>query len=478
MIYVRRIGRMRMGHRIIAVVVLAVSAGAAPGAQPATQPANPRPYTVDSLIDEILTRLVHDNWRVRAAAEAELADLGELAVPRLRALVARSPNPEIRTRARAALEQIAADAKAGTRPVTLRLHNAPAREAFRSLAVSSGFDPRPVPADLWERREARDLPPVTLEMRRRPFWEAYRALHGQTGIGLRAAADGQWSLRTDGDPRLHVKQAVVSGPFLLVPEISWNLPIAPASPVLRGPSAPAPIPPPLDTSRLGPGMTLRVLVFAEPRLRLAGGFGAAVIREATDDKNVRLDRPPAARRPEFAPPLLATPADGAWAFAAHLTAPAGDAAALALCKGSIRASVALRHERLELADPLAARDKPLSAGELRAVVVEMKRAAQQPGRYFLSVSVDLEGRSLDRGALLCSLNHGGLKVLDAAGRAYACRVGGISGSAQRTVVMVEVSNPTQWGEPGIGAPAKLVWDAPVETRMVDIPFEFKDVPLP
>jgi hypothetical protein len=335
-----------------------------------------------------------------------------------------------------------------------------------------------VPADLWERRETRDLPPVTLQMRRRPFWDAYRALHAQTGIGLRPSADGPWSLRPEGDPRLHGKQAVVSGPFLLVPEISWNLPPAPASPVLRGPAAPAPIPLPLDTSRRGPGMTLRVLVFAEPRMRLAGGFGTAVVQEAADDKGVRLDRPPAARQPEFAPPLLATPADGAWAFAAHLTAPAGDAVALARCKGTIRASVAQRHERLELANPLAARNTPLSAGELRATVVEMKKSTHPPERYFLSVSIDLEGRSLDRGALLCSLNHGGLKVLDAAGRAYTCRVGGISGSAQRMVVMAELSNPHDGRDAGLGPPAKLVWDAPVETRTADIPFEFKNVPLP
>jgi hypothetical protein len=224
-------------------------------------------------------------------------------------------------------------------------------------------------------------------------------------------------------------------------------------------------------------MTLRVLVFAEPRLRLAGGFGAAVIQQASDDNGVRLDRPAAARVGEFAPPLLATPVDGAWAFAAHLSAPAGDATALALCKGSIRASVAVRHGRLELANPLAARDTPLAVGELRATIVEMKKAAQPPDRYFLSVLLDLQGRPLDRGALLCSLHHGGLKVLDAAGHTYSCRVAGISGSAQRTVAMVEVSTPSQ-GDARLGPPTKLVWDAPVQTRMVDIPFEFKDVPLP
>jgi hypothetical protein len=46
------------------------------------------------------------------------------------------------------------------------------------------------------------------------------------------------------------------------------------------------------------------------------------------------------------------------------------------------------------------------------------------------------------------------------------------------VVMVELSYPNDGGGAGMGAPAKLVWDAPVETRTVDIPFEFKDVPLP
>src|SRR5688572_20875455 len=107
----RRIGPMRVSRTIIAALLSvgaaalrgALGAAAAPGAAPATQPANPRTYTIDSLIDEILARLVHDNWRVREAAEAELADLGELAVPRLRALVAGSPDPEIRSRAQVAL---------------------------------------------------------------------------------------------------------------------------------------------------------------------------------------------------------------------------------------------------------------------------------------------------------------------------------------------------------------------------------------
>ena len=475
---------MRALGSILAIMLLAcgraaaaAAPGAAPGAAPATQPAAPRTYTIDSLIDEILARLVHDNWRVREAAEAELADLAELAVPRLRALADDSPNPEIRTRARAALEQIAADARTGARPVTLRLHKATAREAFRNLAVSGGFDPRPEPADLWDRRETRDLPPVTLEIRRRPFWEAYRALHEQTGLGVHTSPDGRWRVRADGDPRLHAKHAVVTGPFLLVPEVTWNVPPTPPSPFRRPAAAPAPIPPPLDTSSRGPGMTLRVLVFTEPRLRFAGGSGGAVLREVKDDKGVRLDRPIAARHPEFAPPPLAVPVNGAWAFSAHLAAPAADAGALAVCRGSIRAAVAARNERLEVTDLLARRDTPLAAGELRAVVVETKKAAGPSERYFLTLVLDTEGRSLDRSAVLCSVHHGGLRVFDAASRPYACRIGGIGGSAQRTSIIVELSGATSAGR-APGPPARLVWDAPVETRTVDIPFEFKDVPLP
>jgi hypothetical protein len=30
----------------------------------------------------------------------------------------------------------------------------------------------------------------------------------------------------------------------------------------------------------------------------------------------------------------------------------------------------------------------------------------------------------------------------------------------------------------LGEPAKLVWDVPVESQTVTVPFEFKDLPLP
>src|SRR5687767_11189595 len=92
-----RNGRMRAWRAIVATV-LASGGGiaalalagppSAPPIPPATRPAAEPTHTVDSLIDEILTRLAHDNWRVRETAEAELADLAELAVPRLRALAA------------------------------------------------------------------------------------------------------------------------------------------------------------------------------------------------------------------------------------------------------------------------------------------------------------------------------------------------------------------------------------------------------
>jgi len=40
--------------------------------------------------------------------------------------------------------------------------------------------------------------------------------------------------------------------------------------------------------------------------------------------------------------------------------------------------------------------------------------------------------------------------------------------------MVSTADVATWAIMSV----KLVWDAPVETRAVDIPFEFKDVPLP
>src|SRR5687767_11955654 len=92
----------RWALRWTALAAASGGRGPSPAVAPATRPTAPRAHTINSLIDEILPRLVHDNWRVREAAEAELADLGELAVPRLRALVAAPAQPEMRDRAHSA----------------------------------------------------------------------------------------------------------------------------------------------------------------------------------------------------------------------------------------------------------------------------------------------------------------------------------------------------------------------------------------
>ena len=34
------------------------------------------------------------------------------------------------------------------------------------------------------------------------------------------------------------------------------------------------------------------------------------------------------------------------------------------------------------------------------------------------------------------------------------------------------------GQPGLGPPHRLVWEAPTKTAQVEVPFEFRDIPLP
>ena len=130
-------------------------------------------------MDRLVSLLSSRDWKVRDKAEAELANLGDVAEGRLLKLADAAGDPEVRARAHSALERIAGMRKLGPTRVTLSLKDATPQEVFVELGRQGGVPIEAFRPSLWRQR---DWPKVTLDLADEPFWSAVRQACAKSGL--------------------------------------------------------------------------------------------------------------------------------------------------------------------------------------------------------------------------------------------------------------------------------------------------------
>jgi hypothetical protein len=71
-----------------------------------------------------------------------------------------------------------------------------------------------------------------------------------------------------------------------------------------------------------------------------------------------------------------------------------------------------------------------------------------------------------------------VQLLDAAGNAYNAIAPSVSAAQGRFAASIHFQPRRPGGGNPAGEPARLVWTIPAETTLVDVPVEFKDLPIP
>jgi hypothetical protein len=202
-------------------------------------------------------------------------------------------------------------------------------------------------------------------------------------------------------------------------------------------------------------------VLLDPKVRLAASTPSVVeLLEGTDDRGTSL-LPAAGGSPE----QLAD-ASGSVASFTMSVAPAGAGATrITVLRGRLKAAVIARAERMVI-------DDIGHAGQVTRVVgpytVDLQQASVAGREVSYTLVVHGAGRAMGH------MMHREFRLEDQAGEPIT---GGGStssgGMADRRTFQAHVTA----AEP-IKGPVRLVWDVTTETKVVTVPFEFRDLPLP
>ena len=427
--------RPRMLAKLLLAVWLCTTVGA-------TAPQQGLSAARDPEVEKLLAELGGDSWQARERAQQALSLRGPSISARLLEVLAETRDEEIRTRVQAVLRQIEEQRSTGPSPISLHLQGANPAQVFGEVGRQAYTELRPIPGDLWT---SRPWEVVDVEFNRRPFWEVLRDLCGRWGVSLaNGNGDGELGISRDYAGGVMGKAPVsISGPFMVVVgqirtyrSVDLNQP--------------------RNVSR---STSLQLRVYVEPKVRVLQGASIATVLEAVDEKGNSLVVPGARNDGMHS--------SGTWLW--HLHAPlmvqADSGRQLARLKGEARFVVQTHSQRAEIPDVLNARNVSRTAGGRSLAIKEI---VQLNGMYIVYVNVQRESE----GTLFYPMSS--FRLVDAAGRALRMINQPVPSGGQ---IELRFQGSPSDGEV-VGPPAKLIWEVPLESREVIVPFEFGNLPLP
>ena len=422
-----------------------LAAGTPLSAAPATNPAAEIPSLIQQLSD--------DDWKLRQKAQERLVSLGDAAIEPLRTIARETKDEEVRTRAEAALSQIAEKSRSGPTLITLRLRDAPIPTAIQQLSEHAKVD-----IALWPPALAQQLQTkITLDADREPFWTVVRKLCEKTGLGLeRSGQQNQITLvqRADWSKRPFSSH----GAFTII-----------ANSLQRNHSVDLAVPGNITTS-----FNMHLTALVDPKVKAMQGTTMVHLDEVTDDRGNSLV-------PQgFVPRSMTVPGWGSnwmWDLHAPLQYRPDMGKRIALFRGSVRFLVQDKVDVWEIENILTARnpERPIPIGKY--AITGLRKTADRA--YELAISIEHSANMVPNQSPLTDFTtiQRSIRLLDASGLPYRLSGGGGGGGGGRLQYTLNYQAPDQPHKPP-GPPAKLIWEIPLELKEVTVPIELRDIPIP
>jgi len=424
--------------------------GEAPLSRPATGAASPASQPADGIpeAERLVAGLGSDNAMTRQASQDALIRMGEHGRPLLARAIAQTKDLEVITRAEAALRQIDEDRVVGSSYITLHLKDAEPRVALAEISRQA-FAPLAVfPDDLLEQG---GLPKVNLDLVRQPFWVAMRQFSGQTGLDLQPFNEGvrlmRSGMRANGP-------SVIFGPFLVV-----------ATQISR-----------TQVIQLGQDgganggqsdFRLNLVAYSEPKLKVLRSSGVK-LDEAVDDLGNSLLFSGPDNRGYYGGSA------GYWQLSVQLAWPEKPGSRIARLRGSENFTVQTKAKTIEIDDLPSAKEKTESLG---GMVLTVHSFAHNADTWELKVSMKVNSLNSPGWAQIQQVFQTGMRVVDSQGVALDRR--GMNSRGTNDHVGNHLVDMTlQFAASGGRNPVKLVWEIPLETKDINVPFEFKNLPMP
>lgn len=432
-----------MGRLFLAVALLASTAGAQTTA-PTTSPS----------IDKLLRDLAADEFATRQRAAGELAAMGKEAIPQLEELLKQSKNEEVRTSLETAISKIRESEASGPTLITANFSAGTAQQVFEELSRQAGVEIEITGGDGWDRFvETRDL-----SFSRKPFWAALSEACDAFGVGFNMANRKIQLTQGGRAPRFRA----LAGPLLVV-----------ADTISRTSSSIRQLNDVEGQPRSNTNLTLQLRVFCEPRATVHSI--QCTIDEARDEqgKDLRHINAQAAPHPGM---VNIGGRNDLRMMPVHLVVTEKPGTHIARLSGKVNVQLVSKSHLLEIPDVQNAEpsEHVIPGGKLRFEKLEGRRNQ-------FTMRVTCESTNNINASMLQDV-----RLVDAEGRGLM-NAGRSSTSSNRNKIEIDlrfhaapemnIAAPNQRGEMP-GPPAKLILRIPIETRDIEAPFEFKDIPMP
>jgi hypothetical protein len=392
-----------------------------------------------------LQQLAADNAAERQSAQDSIVQMGRDATEPLQQLIATTKDVEQLTGAQAAMARIQEQALIGPTYVSLKMTNATAEAIVGELSKQAGVSIK------YTSNGGAQTGSFSINIDHQPFWTAVMEVCRVAGLNVSPRNGNLLALGNGGmdlsGPR------IIDGPFMVIAQgINTNSNVQLAQP-----------------ANINRTTNIQFSFFAEPKLRISQHPYNVKLSEAVDDTGRSLLMPAQNIYDHYGSDNQLV-----WQGSSQLAVLDPPGKRIARLKGQMILQAATKTDTIEIADIMNARNVTKSAGGQTLIV---KNVTTEPGSTEVSLNVTILV-SPDRGNLGYSLAQS-IRLLDADGQALQHTNSSGSASPTKLEYKISYNKRTYDGEQKlVGDPVKLVLPIVVETRPVELNFEFKDLPLP
>jgi hypothetical protein len=455
--------------RVVAPAPAAAPAGlAAVGGAPAALVAGqapPKPAAelpTDPAVLALIADLGADDYRAREKAGKALEARGEKVLPALRRAAAEADRPEVARRLAVLVRRMEYDRIVAPKRVTLSVKNRPAKDVLDEIARQTGYR---IDFQGGGRGDGR----YSFEFDNVPFWVAMDKVTEATGLGVYSQYDDD-GLQVNGyNPVGSSPYVSYAGPFKFVAQAinaNRSLPLA----NLGQPGG----------GRQQEQVYLQFNIQSEPKNPILSVLQAELL-SATDDTGASLVPPKdPGQHQHFSRSYYGGPGYRTFNFSSNLNFVRGgrDATRIKSLKGKIGlVLLAGTVPEVIVTDPLKTKGKKFAG---RSVEVDFDSFAEANGGYSLTVTVRKTAADDPNNPDYNWLNSAWqrVEVTDAAGGRYRGYVNNTNyNGTSVTFTMQFQAQDRQGRAQKLGPPARVVFNEWLQVTH-EVPFEFKDLPLP
>lgn len=431
---------------ICASVVLALAAALSAQTVPTTAPA-PLP---EANIPALIQALGADSYKARQHAQEELVKLDVAAKPALEQAAKTADNPEVRSRAAEALRQINDGQPEAPTYISLDVTNANPNTVFADIKRQAKVAIDLWPKEIWNGQWGQ-VPSITLKLEHVAFWPAILQFSKMAN-----AHPGSMG----NDNRITLMQgrdSTVEGVTYQQGRFTF---IASSIEHHRGIN--------LGDNAITSNDQISLTVLLDPKTHMVGCWQPQ-LTEATDENGTSW-------LPKNAPPRQPQQMWCNWKFDNQLALeyPEKIGKTLVHCKGVFPVCLVTESKTMRVPDLFKAVGTTVTEGGWQ---LQIKSFNFADGKGQMEANVSLVGKTT-MSAIDMFTQIRQARIMDADGTELESNGGG--GGSDRNVDWTWNLQPkNENGKPAqLKAPFSLVWDLVSATKNQDVPFEFKDLPLP